>query len=125
MIVNGVNLPDPDVADAEFIERYENAQNTCTEKIKAVNDNNLKWSESIRQQCTAVFEFFEVVFGEGTAKKVFGESVNLRICIDAYAEACNGIVSLDAKLGSYFRSKAASVGNNRQQRRHKNKKRKK
>ena len=122
MIVNGVNIPDPDVGDVNFIERYENAQNACTEKIKAGNDDSLKWSESIRIQCTAVFDFFDEAFGSGTAVAVFGESVNLRTCMDAYAEACNGVMALDAQLGSYFRSKAASFENNRQKRRHKSNK---
>ena len=121
MIVNGVTISDPDVADAAFVERFENAQQTCVEKMEAVAKEKIKWSESIRRQCEAVFQFFEDVFGEGAAKTVFGESVNLRICIDAYAEASNGIKALDKNLGAYFRGKAD--GFNRQQRRkNKNKK---
>lgn len=124
MIVNGVNLPDPDVADAAFVEAFENAQEKCVSKMDAVAKENIKWSAKIRRQCEAIFDFFEEVFGDGTAKKVFGDSVNLKTCVDAYAEASNGIKALDRDIASYFRGKAE--GFNREQRRHgKKKKRRK
>ena len=114
MIVNGVNLPDPDVGDLEFLEKYE-AQNDIITKKMSEMDKNVRRSEAVRIQCTLVFDFFDAVFGEGTAQKIFGEKVNLKTCIDAYEEAVNGVNSLDAKLADYFRCKGA----NRQQRRQK------
>lgn len=116
MIVNGVNLPNPDVGDPNFIEKFENAQQKCVDKFTTVAEQDIKWSEKIRAQCIAVFEFFEETFGEGTAKIVFGDSVNLKTCVDAYAAASNGIKSLDKELASYFRN--MPDGFNRQQRRH-------
>ena len=123
MIVNGVNLPDPDVGDAAFIETFENAQKKCVSKMTSVSKENIKWSAKIHRQCEAIFDFFEEVFGDGTAKIVFGDSVNLKICVDAYAEASNGIKALDKNLASYFRGK--TEGFNREQRRHGNKKKRK
>lgn len=115
MIINGVNLPDPDVGNPDFLEKFENAQQACVDKFNKAAAGVGKWSEKIRSQCIAVFEFFEEAFGAGTAKKIFGESVNLKVCIDAYADAYNGIKSLDKDLGAYFRSKGQNF--NREQRR--------
>lgn len=116
MIVNGVKLPDPDIGDPDFIEKFENAQQRCSESFTEVANKDVKWSEKVRSQCIAVFEFFEEVFGEGAAKQVFGDSVNLRICVDAYAEASNGVRALDKDLAAHFRSMGENI--NRQQRRH-------
>lgn len=112
MIVNGVKLPDPDVGDLAFLEKYE-ALNDYIAKKSAEIDKNARRSEAVRIQCNLVFEFFDTLFGEGTARKIFGEKVNLKTCIDAYEEAIKGINALDAKLAGYFRNKGA----NRQQRR--------
>ena len=122
MTVNGVTLPDPDVGDPGFVERFENAQEAVLEKMSALTG---KWSEKIRRQCTAVFEFFDDVFGAGTAKTVFGDVVNLRTCIDAYEEAVNGIQNLDKDLGAYFRNKAPGNRSQRRDKKHKKKQHKK
>ena len=114
MVINGVTIPDPDVGDLEFLEKYEAQNDIIVVKMNEM-DKNIRRSEAVRIQCTLVFEFFDTVFGEGTARRIFGEKVNLKTCIDAYEEAVNGINSLDAKLANYFRNK----GVNRQQRRQK------
>ena len=110
MVINGVTIPDPDVGDLEFLEKYEAQKDIIAAKMNEM-DKNIRRSEAVRTQCTLVFEFFDAVFGEGTAKKIFGERVNLKTCIDAYEEAVNGVNALDVKLANYFRSK----GTNRQQ----------
>ena len=114
MIINVVNIPDPDVGDLEFLVKYEAQHDIIAAKMNEMN-KNIRRSEAVRTQCTLVFEFFDAVFGDGTARKIFGEKVNLKTCIDAYEEAINVVNALDAKLANYFRSKGA----NRQQRRQK------
>lgn len=37
--------------------------------MKQLDTNGKRRSELIRIQCTAIFEFFDDVFGEGTAKR--------------------------------------------------------
>ena len=39
--------------------------------------------ESMRYQCTAVFNGFNELFGEGTDIKIFGNKTNLGKCLDA------------------------------------------
>lgn len=112
-----VTLPDIDVADALEMERYEKANDTVSEKMKQLDTNGKRRSELIRIQCTAIFEFFDDVFGEGTAKKVFGESVNLTTCINAYEGVIVAVNKLDKAVGEQYKSKLG----NRQQRRNKHK----
>ena len=117
MVINNVTLQDIDVADALEMERYEKANDTVSAKMKQLDTNGKRRSELIRFQCTAIFEFFDDVFGEGTAKKVFGESVNLTTCINSYEGVIVAVNKLDKAVGEQYKSKLG----NRQQRRNKHK----
>lgn len=117
MVINNVTLPDIDVADALEMERYEKANDTVSAKMKQLDTNGKRRSELIRIQCTAIFEFFDDVFGEGTAKKVFGESVNLTTCINAYEGVIVTVNKLDKAVAEQYKAKLG----NRQQRRNKHK----
>ncbi|WP_027631922.1 DUF6673 family protein [Clostridium hydrogeniformans] len=84
MIINGVELQDIDILDLEIAEKYEKA-------IESIDDistkiEGMKVSESIKAQCNAIFEVFNTMFGKGTDKKVFGDKVNLLVCIKAFEE---------------------------------------
>ncbi|WP_461206927.1 DUF6673 family protein [Clostridium sp. DL1XJH146] len=84
MIVNNVELEDISIFDADVAEKYENALIEVEEKIKKTE--GMKVSESIRFQCTVIFNVFNELFGEGTDKKVFGHKVNLLVCLKAFEE---------------------------------------
>lgn len=121
MIINNVELPDIDVSDALVMENYEAAHDKVAEKMNNLDVNGKRRSELIRIQCEAVFEFFEDVFGEGTAKKVFGESVNLTACLNAYEAVVVEVNNLEKKVAGHYKAKFG----NRQQRRNQNKGKKK
>lgn len=106
MIVNGVHLPDPDTADVLFMEKLEREQDAITNWDE--NPEIKTRAQKIRAQCTAIFNFFDNIFGDGTAKKVFGEKVNLITCIDAYDEVLTEINRVDAALASKLRAKYTS-----------------
>lgn len=121
MIINNLELPDIDVSDALVMENYEAAHDKVAEKMNNLDINGKRRSELIRIQCEAVFEFFEDVFGEGAAKKVFGESVNLTTCINAYEAVVINVNNLEKKVAGQYKAKFG----NRQQRRSQNKGKKK
>ena len=84
MLINNVELEDIDILDADVAEKYENALETIegiAEKVEGI-----KGSAAIRMQCTAIFNVFNVLFGEGTDKKIFGDKVNLLTCLKAFEE---------------------------------------
>ena len=82
MKINNVELPDLDIYDLEFAEKYENG----LKKIENLNDEGLGYSEVIRNSCNLVFDFFNDIWGEGTDKKVFGNKTNLGECYKAYTQ---------------------------------------
>lgn len=83
MIINGVELEDLDIYDVEVAERYDKA----LEGLKGIEANKSgSMAEGIKSQCTAIFDVFNTMFGEGTDKKVFGDRVNLRVCLKAFDE---------------------------------------
>lgn len=89
MIINNVEIGQLDIFDADSSEKYEK---TIDKVIKEAQDSKgLKLSAAIRKQCNAVFNCFDELFGDGTAKKIFGEKVNLLICLKAFDELKNGI----------------------------------
>jgi len=84
MKINNVELEDIDILDVEVAEKYEDALGEVAGIGETVK--GMKPSESIKAQCTAVFSAFNTLFGPGTDKKVFGEKVNLLICLKAFEE---------------------------------------
>lgn len=84
MIINGVELDDIDIFDAETAEKCEVAFEKVVEEAKKTE--GLKNSVAIRRQCMVVFNCFNEIFGEGTDKKLFGDKVNLLVCLKAFEE---------------------------------------
>lgn len=84
MIINGIELEDIDIYDLEVAEKYEKALVKVLEL--ASKDKSESISEGIRFQCNLIFDFCNTIFGEGTDKKIFGNKVNLMICIKAFEE---------------------------------------
>lgn len=84
MIINGVELQDLDIYDLEVAEKFDKELKVVAgvgEKLEG-----LSTPEVIRTQCTAIFNFFNEMFGEGTDKKIFGDKVNLVTCLKALDE---------------------------------------
>lgn len=84
MIINGVELQDLEIYDLEIAEKFDKELKVVAgvgEKLEG-----LSTPEVIRVQCTAIFNFFNELFGEGTDKKIFGDKVNLVTCLKALDE---------------------------------------
>lgn len=80
--INGTEL-EFDILDADKAALYE----TGIENIELVSNevkNEQKLSVIIRKQCNAIFDFVNMLFGEGTDKKLFGDSTNLAACMEVY-----------------------------------------
>lgn len=103
MLVNGIQLPNPDVADVLFMEKLEREQDLVTKTTKSSAGKTR--AQIMRTQCVAIFNFFDNMFGDGTSKKVFGEKVNLVTCAEAYEQALTEIDRLDLEQASRLRGK--------------------
>lgn len=82
IVVNGVDLGEYDIFDADQAEKYEKVLDEASKPITA---EGLKTSAVIRKECEKVFDVFNTLFGEGTDKKVFSDRVNIKVCLEAFA----------------------------------------
>lgn len=85
MKINGVELEDLEIYDADVAEKYENALEEADKKAREAKEE-IKASANIRKQCEAIFNFFNTMFGPGTDEKIFGNKTNLIVCLDAFEE---------------------------------------
>lgn len=100
--INGIEL-EVDFLDVEVMERYEQALEEIQNHERDIKGK--KMSEVIRQQCQSVFDFFDNVFGEGTAEDVFSTGMNFLECfkaLEAVIQYANGQLEEANKLGNKY-----------------------
>jgi hypothetical protein len=113
MKINNVELQDIDILDLEVAEKWEKA----IKDIQTIGEEtkNMGLADGIRTQCNAIFGVFNGIFGEGTDKKVFGDKVNLMICLNAFEELVKYTQSQNAEIEKF----ASKYSPNRANRRNK------
>ena len=72
-----------DFDDLESMNRYEEACNEMKRKSKSAPKFTSR-QDLIRFYCTAYFDFFDYLFGEGTADKIFNGAYNMGFCDEVY-----------------------------------------
>jgi len=80
--VLGVEL-ELDIYDVDVFEKFEHEVNEVKRKADITVQGQTN-AQKLRRHCAIVKEFFDNVFGAGTAKEVFGEKDNIKDCTDAY-----------------------------------------
>lgn len=112
MKINGVELEDLDIMDADVAEKYEDALEVVVKNTEALKEIK-KGSVVIRKQCELIFEFFNYLFGSGTDEKLFGGKCNLLICMKAFEEVVESVNSQKTEVEKL----ASKYSMNRAQRR--------
>ena len=69
-----------DLLNPKVVKKYQAEIDKVTERA---NDTD---EEVIVNQCEAVIEMIDNIFGKGSAKKVLGEETDLLTCLQAYWE---------------------------------------
>ena len=81
--INGASF-ELDLSDADTLERYED----CLAKLADAEKNIKKdgrQSEFIRSFCKFLADFFDGVFGEGAAEKIFsGQKTSIPVYLETY-----------------------------------------
>ncbi len=113
MIINGVEIGNLDIFDAAVAEKYEKTLEKVNESQKGLE--GLKTSVIIRKQCETVFFVFDELFGEGTSKKIFGDSFNLITCLNAFETLVEEIKNKNKEINKI----SSKYSQNRAQRRKK------
>ena len=76
-----------DTLDFVQFETYERELLKLQSQMEKLKTKKMaKASDYIKTVCTVCFNFFEAVLGDDASNKIFGESVNLRECLDAVGE---------------------------------------
>ena len=87
VVINDVELH-LDTMDADVFERYEKCCLELHKQIDQKDYSSMSTADGMRFQCRAVENFFDEVFGAGTAKALFGEGNNhLGNHLDAFAKS--------------------------------------
>ena len=104
--VLGVEL-ELDIFDADVYETYEAAVNDVSRKVNEnIKMEGQKTSQKLRFQCVTIKEFFDTVFGSGTAEKLFHGKNNIKACADAY-------LAVIEKFNEEARNLSATMTSNR------------
>lgn len=104
-----------DVTDADMLEKYENGLEIVKQSATLSPLEGEKLSESIRRACHIVFDFFDLLCGEGTALKLFKGKCSLNDCLDAFEEFVDQVRAESEK----FSIRVNKYSSNRAQRRSK------
>lgn len=84
--INGIEL-NFDATDADTLNRYITAMDSCSEKsseIKEPGNDKKKLVETYRKMCGNIKTVFDDIFGEGTGNKVCGQNDSVLECQKAY-----------------------------------------
>ncbi len=72
-----------DLSDVDFVLRYEQAITEYEEGIQGMN-REVAPSAQLEQICQLFFSLFDKLFGDGSAKEMFGETKSVALCTKAF-----------------------------------------
>lgn len=118
--INGIEL-ELDLMDADVMEKYEELNTDIMERI-ADNSNyeGKSTAEAMRFQCRCVDEFFDRLFGDGTAEKLFGGRNHLGERMDAFGQVSKIGEGLHDEMSKITQKYGVGRIQNREQRRYQN-----
>lgn len=98
MNILGVEL-EYDFFDADLLDKYEDANQRVKDRIQEPTQyEGLRTGDSLRLQCNIVNDFFDEVFGEGTAEKIFHGKSNIKDHMEAFAQVADAAMSCKGEL---------------------------
>ncbi len=84
LVINGIEL-ELNIFEATQAELFEQANERVLEERDKVNDIP-GLSGKIKLYCDIVYDFFDDVFGDGTANSIFEGRQNMLECLEAYMD---------------------------------------
>ena len=106
---------DIDMMDIGTVERYEVGMNAVSEKMAALKTGEKKGYEILLEELKAVDEFFDSFLGDGTAQRMFGDSINLRPRMEAFEKVSHLADEMQEEVMEFQKKTALTM--NRAQRR--------
>ena len=87
-----------DFFDADELERYEGENLKVEEDFNKLDYKSMSNADALRAQCRIINVFFDNLFGEGTAEKLFHGKSNIKDHLEAFATVTNQALSSDTEL---------------------------
>ena len=98
------------LTNVEFVQKYEDGVSYYNENINKVSKVG-KPSEIFSEICDVFFKTFDIIFGEGTHEKMFGNQKDVEMCGDAFKNLISSMKQYDEIISKF------SGATNRAQRR--------
>lgn len=113
-IINGVEV-EYDTFDLDNMEALDRAAKQIQDDVNALQARRADGEDAmklLREQANLFLDFFDDVLGDGSARKIFGDRVNIMKIANGYKEFTDAVAAQQTKLSE-------SVGKpvNREQRR--------
>ncbi len=108
-----------DLFDVDVMEVYEKSKERTLKRFGEIDKcEGMSNADGMREMCKSIKAFFDELFGEGTAEKLFEGKNNFEVCMDAFA----AVASEEGKMVGRLNAIANKYSLNRAQRRQENKK---
>ncbi|MEA4831003.1 MAG: DUF6673 family protein [Oscillospiraceae bacterium] len=104
---NGLTL-EYDICEAANLRKYNDALKEM-ERMKASAIGISDPAEIIEKYCGYIFRFIDVLYGEGTHIKLFGDSVNIRKTTEVYRMIIEAIKKESEEFNSDLKSFVNSI----------------
>lgn len=120
IVINSVEL-ELNLLDADVVEKFEGLNTDIAKKIRDPKAYEGKsTADGMRYQCRCIEEFFDKLFGSGTAAAIFPDNNDLKVRMEAFGQV-NATTGNMRKETSNIMDKYNPVRANREQRRAMNK----
>ena len=102
MIIRGVEL-EFSIYNPMHIKKYRSAAVAVDERVVELSEINVAgdidgYIEVLTGACDTIFSFFDDAFGDGTSNKLFGETVDFVVCMEAFLEIGGEVVNQSESL---------------------------
>lgn len=98
--INGVEV-EYDTFDLDNMERLDKAVKQVQEDVNDLQARRVDGEDAmklLREQANVFLDFFDDVLGDGSARKIFGDRVNILKIANGYSEFTGAIASQQSNL---------------------------
>ena len=115
--INGTEL-ELNLLDADVLDKYTELNREITQKIQEPTQyQGITVADGLRKQCRYIEEFFDKLFGAGTAEKLFGGGNDLGIRMEAFGQVSAASRDARKELSAITDKYGVNRIQNREQRR--------
>lgn len=114
-IINGKEFQ-YDTFDLDAMGLFDSEVQRVAEAARGIGTlDAASYLPALREQCENVLDFFDAVLGDGAARELFGDRINVKVITEAYRQFTSDVTAARAGLTAGMAPSSAPI--NRAQRR--------